>query len=221
MQRPPEQYGVAPLHFVSHVPQWSGVSSFVSQPLPSASFAPSPLQSPKPAEHLAKMQCPVSQLVTAFARLHDVPHAPQLLSVVRVRSQPLSRLPSQSPKFISHSASSQVPSLQRLDPFANVQPCRQTPQCSTESKVASQPSSATSLQSTYPVSHAAIKHSPSEQTAIAWSSLQVVCCRQSEVWFGPLSTTLESVDASNFPESTTSFPPSAPSCGWPPISFGS
>jgi hypothetical protein len=105
VQRPPEQYGVLPLHFVSQAPQCSGSSSFVSQPSPSPSFAASPLQSPKPGVQLVRLQRPVSQRVTAFAALQVVPHPPQSFSVVRARSQPLSARPSQSPKFDSHSAS--------------------------------------------------------------------------------------------------------------------
>jgi hypothetical protein len=80
-------------HTLPHAPQFETVELvLVSQPL-----VGSPSQSPYVPVH-AGWQMPPEQLVVPCEFVQTVPHAPQLAELVSVLvSQPLTRLPSQSP----------------------------------------------------------------------------------------------------------------------------
>ena len=80
-------------HARPHAPQWlTALRVLVSQPL--ATFMS---QSPKPAAQVMA-QRPAVQAAVPLAVLHALPHAPQWLALVlRLVSQPLAALPSQSP----------------------------------------------------------------------------------------------------------------------------
>jgi len=90
----PVVHVVVPCGFVQpfpHVPQLDVlVWVFVSQP-----FAGFESQFAKPGEQLPSVHTPLTQLSLAFARSHTVLQAPQSVSVLMLRSQPLSGLPSQ------------------------------------------------------------------------------------------------------------------------------
>jgi hypothetical protein len=77
-------------HAMPHPPQFVSVFSGVSQPLTST-----PSQFAKPALHEPMRQLPVEQSEIAFARLHAMPHPPQLVTVVSDVSQPFESAPSQ------------------------------------------------------------------------------------------------------------------------------
>jgi hypothetical protein len=85
---------VVPCGFVQPFPQDPQLATlvcvFVSQP-----FAALPSQFAKPGEQLPRVQTPLTQLSLAFARSQTVLQAPQSVSVLMLRSQPLSGLPSQ------------------------------------------------------------------------------------------------------------------------------
>jgi hypothetical protein len=76
-------------------PQLVRVFSGVSHPLPGASS-----QSSQPLSQVVTWQLPVAQLGVPCAVLHERPHMPQFVSVLSCVSQPLLRLPSQSPQPI-------------------------------------------------------------------------------------------------------------------------
>ncbi len=81
------------LQTVPQVPQLERLlDRLVSQPL-----ASEPSQSPQPPLHESIRQLPVAQLAVACARLQAVPQEPQLLSVVKLASQPFPTLLSQFP----------------------------------------------------------------------------------------------------------------------------
>ena len=73
------------------------VPSVVSQPLLGL-----PSQLPKPVVQVPSVQVPVLHLELAFAREHGTLQSPQSLSVVTLRSQPLSGLLSQLLKPVLH-----------------------------------------------------------------------------------------------------------------------
>jgi hypothetical protein len=83
---PPEQDG-APLfalHALPQAPQWDTfVAVLVSQP-----FAVFPSQFANVPLHEAISQVPVAQVSTAFGRSQIAPQLPQLVSVLRLVSQP-------------------------------------------------------------------------------------------------------------------------------------
>jgi hypothetical protein len=76
---------------------------------------------------LPTWQLIVEQLPVPFAIVHGMPHAPQLVTVVK-GSQPLAALPSQLPKFVLHPVSAQVPVLQLAVPLVRAQAVPQTAQ---------------------------------------------------------------------------------------------
>ena len=78
-------------------PQSLNVLRDLSQPLPGELS-----QSSQPASQLVISQVPVSQLGVPCGVLHELPHMPQLVRVLSCVSQPLLRLPSQSPQPIWH-----------------------------------------------------------------------------------------------------------------------
>src|SRR6185437_2785467 len=82
---------------VPHEPQWLTLDVVsVSQPLSAL-----PSQSPKPPLQLG-LQAPATQGFVPLSAVHAELHVPQLLaSVSRLVSQPLSGLPSQSPKPVA------------------------------------------------------------------------------------------------------------------------
>ena len=91
------------LHATSQAPQSVSVSSRVSQPLERV-----PSQLPNAASHAVSVQVPVAHDSVAFARLQDVPHEPQFVSVFSGVSHPSARLPLQLAHPASH-ASTQEP----------------------------------------------------------------------------------------------------------------
>lgn len=74
-------------------PQSESVFSGRSQP-----FAAAPSQSSQPASQVATSHVPDAQLGRPWAVVHERPHAPQFVSELSSVSQPLLRLPSQSPQ---------------------------------------------------------------------------------------------------------------------------
>jgi hypothetical protein len=84
-------------HGAPHAPQFPRVLSGVSQPLPST-----PSQFPNPVLQDAIWQAPLAQVEVALARVHVVPHPPQLASVVSDVSHPFHATPSQFPKPGAH-----------------------------------------------------------------------------------------------------------------------
>ncbi len=101
-QRPAVQVPVPPAiaHEVVQVPQWAASAiKLTSQP-----SAAVPLQSAKPATQDAMAHVPVAQVEFACAKAHAFPHVPQLLVLVRLASQPLAALPSQSANPPLHDA---------------------------------------------------------------------------------------------------------------------
>ena len=85
----------ARLHGTPQPPQLVRVLSGISQPLPGVSS-----QSSQPLSQVVTWQVPVAQLGVPCAVLHERPHMPQFTSVLSSVSQPLLRLPSQSPQPI-------------------------------------------------------------------------------------------------------------------------
>ena len=87
-----EHNGVPPVHALWQSPQVAARVRLVSQP-----FATFPSQSLKPALHEAMVQTPALQPAVAWARLHTLPHRPQLLgSPAVLTSQPFAARRSQS-----------------------------------------------------------------------------------------------------------------------------
>ena len=89
---------VVPCALVQALPQTAQlvtVPSCVSQP------APAP-QSAKPELHVPMVQVPVEHDAAAFANAQATLQSPQSVVVRRLRSQPLSGLPSQLLKPVSH-----------------------------------------------------------------------------------------------------------------------
>ena len=82
-----------------HVPQFDGDTAvLVSQP-----FDALPSQLAKPALQAPSPQVPpVPHTDAALAKVHEVPHAPQLETVFRAVSQPSAAMPLQSPKPAAH-----------------------------------------------------------------------------------------------------------------------
>lgn len=111
----PVAFGNVP-QFTPQSPQLLGSSKACSQPV-----ARSPSQSLKFPMHSAISQTPVAQLGSALAPTTQRPgQEPQVVSVVRLVSQPLLGWPSQSPNIGSHSPIMHCPSKQRALAFRNV-----------------------------------------------------------------------------------------------------
>jgi hypothetical protein len=90
---PHDSLALARLHGTSQPPQSESVRSEVSQP-----FVGESSQSSQPVSQPVTWQLPVAQLGVPCAVVHVRPQAPQLTSVSSSVSQPLLRLPSQSPQ---------------------------------------------------------------------------------------------------------------------------
>jgi hypothetical protein len=84
-------------HTSPHLEQFEAVPSGVSQPL-----AVLPSQLANPVLQLPNVHVPVAQVALAFAKEHATLQSPQSVSVRMLRSQPLSRLPSQLLKPVLH-----------------------------------------------------------------------------------------------------------------------
>jgi hypothetical protein len=96
----------------------------VSQP-----SAVTPLQLPHPELQVPSTQLPVEHDSAALARSQSWPQAPQLASVLRVVSQPLAGLPSQSPVPAAQPHGEQVPATQLVVvPPGQLQTVPQAPQ---------------------------------------------------------------------------------------------
>jgi hypothetical protein len=143
------------------------VLRLVSQPLRGL-----PSQSAKPGLQRTSRHAPIAQSLTALARLHARPQAPQCASVVRVStSQPLSSLPSQSAKPAAH-CDAHVPIRHAATAFApDVQRFPQAPQLLTsELSVDSHPLELALSQLAKPALHAR-EHAPAAQRGAALSAL--------------------------------------------------
>lgn len=105
----------------------------------------------------------------ANSAAHAAPHAPQLLEVVRSRSQPSSGSALQSPKPAWHSRPQPVaPQIGLACAGAAGHAVAQEPQCEASTATCtSQPSSTRPSQSAHPASHEPIAHEPSPQTPVA------------------------------------------------------
>lgn len=155
---------------IPHVPQCApSVPRFTSHPL-----LASPSQSANPAEQLATVQAPALQAAVAFARLHTLPHPPQLAgSELTLTSHPSVASPSQSAQPASHDAIEHVLELHEAVAWAGAQMFAHAPQLRTSDEMlTSQPSTAWPLQSAYPGWQLAITHRPAWQDGVAFSSEQ-------------------------------------------------
>jgi hypothetical protein len=164
------------LHFLAHTPQlFASVWVFVSQP-----FEAWPSQLEKPALHALITQLPVAQVAVALARLQAVPHEPQLVSVVRLVSQPLVALLSQLPQPALQ-VKLQAPELQAVVPWALVQALPQLPQfCVLVLRLTSQPFDARPSQSAVPAAQVAQPQAPLTQLGVVG---QVHTFGQLPQWF--------------------------------------
>jgi hypothetical protein len=171
-QLPAEQVGVplADEHAAPHPPQLAVlVLMFVSQP-----FELLPSQLPKPASQPTSWQVPLAHDSVAFAMSQATPHAPQLVSVFRLVSQPLVGSPSQ---FANPEAQvgTQAPPVHVVVPLALEQTFPQEPQfAELVLRFASQPSAALPSQFPKPALHVRIPHVPDEHVAVAFKSEQTV-----------------------------------------------
>jgi hypothetical protein len=120
------------LHATPQSPQFSAlVFRSISQPLVRAL----PSQLPHPELH-AMEQLPVAHAAVPWLVLHAAPQDPQLATLVlRLVSQPLPELPSQSPCGDVHEATPQTPPTQFGVPPAAEQTCAQVPQLLTSELV--------------------------------------------------------------------------------------
>jgi hypothetical protein len=171
VQLPAEQLAVAwaRVHAAPHAPQLASVSSEVSQPLAAIES-----QSAKPALQEAVSQFPAAQVGVASARVQAVPHAPQLVSVVRVDSQPLDSFRSQLPKLELHVVSAQVPVAHVEAPLGREHAVPQEPQLASVVSGVSQPLEATRSQSPKPASHETTRQIEPLQLAPAFGGSHTV-----------------------------------------------
>ena len=168
---PPVQYGLSLGHVSPHAPQFAGAPRSVSQPSPPLGSSVSLLQSPQPASQAENLHSPVPHSVVAFGMRQTAPQPPQSVSTLSSRSQPLAGLPSQSSQPLSQLPIVHWPASHAGVACASSQRLEHEPQCSTSSSLDSQPSSARSLQSTWPGSQLATRQVPDTQTAVAACSL--------------------------------------------------
>jgi hypothetical protein len=153
------------------VPQFAGLFwRLVSQP-----FVALPSQLPKPVLQLATAQAPEVHAGTAFVRLHTVPQAPQLLTLLVVfTSQPSAGLLLQSRKPVLQ-VNEHAPPLHVGAALAKEHALPQAPQLPVLVLVfTSQPSLGLLLQSRKPALHTK-EHPPAAHTAEAFAgALQTV-----------------------------------------------
>ena len=147
-------------------PQWVRVFRACSQP-----FAVLPSQFPQPASHVPSVQVPLGQVSGACARLHAVPHPPQSVSVVRLRSQPFAGLLSQFPQPVSHVPSVHVPLGQVSGACAKAHAAPQAPQFASVCRSVSQPFPVLLSQSSHPLSQLVYAHTPEEHDSTACGSV--------------------------------------------------
>jgi hypothetical protein len=177
--KPPAQTGVqtpetqlvvplALLQLTPQAPQLAVVLSAVSQPL-----AALPSQLPNPALHVPSVHVPATQLALALARLHVAPHAPQSVSVLMFRSQPLFGLPSQLAKPAAQFGV-QAPLTQDVVPLAFVHCVPQAPQLAVVLSAVSQPLALLASQLPKPALQAPRVQVPVAHEALALARLHVV-----------------------------------------------
>ena len=131
------------------------------------------VQSANPALQLTSVQPPEEQEVVAFGRVQSTPQAPQLVGELRLLSQPLSGLLSQSSKPGSHTgAQSKLPALrsQLLLPCALLQVLPQEAQLLVVPSWVSQP--AVALQSAKPSAQLICTQVPLLQEASPFGTVQ-------------------------------------------------
>jgi hypothetical protein len=156
---------LATIHVSPHWPQlFMDMFRFVSHP--SAGF---PLQFAKEPLHKPMEQNPMVQAGVALAKLHTVPHAPQLLiSVVIFISQPSFWMLLQLKNPALHPPISQTPAVQVDDAFGNTQLLPQPPQLNIlVRRLTSQPSPVMLLQLANPPVHELIVQTPPVHAAVA------------------------------------------------------
>jgi hypothetical protein len=157
---------LAAMHWAPHPPQLLVVVRLVSQPL-----VEMPSQFPQPELHALIWHDPVAQVAVAFVRLQAVPHEPQFVSVVRLASQPLFLLPSQSPKP-GLQTGAHAPPVQAVGPFALVQLAPHAPQLLVVVRLASQPLALFPSQLPKPELHAPMLQVPVVHEAAALANEQ-------------------------------------------------
>jgi hypothetical protein len=108
----------------------------------------------------------VLQLAVALGYEQVVPQLPQFDSVLRLVSQPLSGLPSQSPQPLAQDGV-QFPFTQLVVPWVFVHWLPQDPQFAVVVMAVSQPSAVPPVQSAYPVLQAPIEQVLPPQTPVA------------------------------------------------------
>lgn len=135
-----------------HAPQWaSDTARSVSQPLLAVRS-----QLSKPASHRPMEQLPPEQSPVARGKVHLVPHIRQFaLSFCRSTSQPLTVLPSQSPRSVAHAVRVHSPPMQSPTPPKKLHSLPQRPQfVSVRARSTSQPLAVLPSQSPKPGAHA-------------------------------------------------------------------
>jgi hypothetical protein len=154
------------VHALSQAPQWMGEACvFTSQP-----FAACPSQFPKPASQNSTTHVPAEHPGVPFGVAHTTPQPPQFWTSALVgSSQPLLASLSQSLKPAEH-MNEHIPAEHAGSAFTGAeQALSHAPQFVAEvSRLASQPSITTPLQSSNPASHAAIPHTPAEHSGVAF-----------------------------------------------------
>jgi hypothetical protein len=123
-------------------PQFVRLVKATSQPLAAA-----PSQSPKPGSHDATAQVRAAQVSSAWARLHETPHPPQLVRLAREVSQPSAGCLSQSAYPASQTPREQVPRGQVSAAWSRSHALPQAPQSVSVSTRTSHPSLTVPLQS--------------------------------------------------------------------------
>jgi hypothetical protein len=119
-------------------------------------------------------QDPVAQVAAALARVHAVPHAPQLVSELREVSQPFVALASQLPKPASHAPRAQAPVAQLAAAFAREHAVPQLAQFASVVSAVSQPLAASASQLPKLALHVPMVQVPVEQLAAALARAHTV-----------------------------------------------
>lgn len=128
----------------------------------------SPRIPPPPPVQDATTQLPALQATLAcITPIHITPHAPQLITVLRARSQPFPAMPSQSPQPASHGVA-HVPVVQLAAACGRpMQTAPHAPQSVVVRRLRSQPSVTLALQSPAPASQLAMRQLPATHAPLA------------------------------------------------------
>lgn len=129
-------------------------------------------QLPNPLSQLPSVHVPVAQVSAPLARAHAVLHAPQWVSELSGVSQPLTGLPSQSPKPELHAMLAQLPDEHDVTAFGRAHAVLHPPQWVLVLVACSQPLAWLPSQSAKPELHAVIAQLPVAQETAALGRVQ-------------------------------------------------